>query len=310
MNGYNLIDGNSLVYAAQSTQVLSVNGMEVQGIFQTLKMLKKAREKHQEFARYLWLWDGHAQFRYDLFPGYKGKREDTPEKVALKEGARTAKPYLNLALTHLGVNQVVAPDFEADDLAGYFTRKLTPSGVDVLLLSGDQDWVQLVNGKIRWYDPREKLEKQCTRASFRDFTGVDTAAQFLECKALTGDTSDTIPGVGGIGDKASALIMQHYGSVKNLMVEHRRVGAFTKENLPGDLTKFKKKLNDFCTGNVRQFVLNYKLMNLNDATRDETISKNAVVTRGKRDFDAFAELCTELQFHSILRDLKAWESLF
>jgi len=310
MNGYMLTDGNSLGYAAQNTTVLTANGMETQAIFQTLKMLKKAKENFPEYGKILWLWDGRAQFRFDLWPEYKGKRKDTAEKVAIKDSYNLAVPYISQALTHLGIDQVTARDYEADDLAGYFSRKLQAANADVLMLSGDQDWIQLVSTKNRWHDPRSNVEKHCNRASFKEFTGVDTPAQFLECKALIGDTSDNIPGVPGVGDKCSVLIMENFGSIKNLIADYRANGPFDSARLPNGLSRFKKKLNDFCAAGVRDFVRNYKLMNLNDTTRDDLVRQNASVIRGKRDFEAFADLCMEFNFLSITRDLKSWERTF
>jgi 5'-3' exonuclease len=310
MNGFMLIDGNSLGYAAQNTQVLTANGMETQAIYQTLKMLKKARENYPEYGKLLWLWDGRANFRFDLLPDYKGNRKNTPEKVEIKEKYHAAKPYIQQALTHLGVDQVISPEYEADDLAGYFSRKLQAKDIDVLLLTGDQDWLQLINGKTRWHDPRSNIEKHCNKANFHEFTGVESPAQFLECKSLIGDSSDNIPGVPGIGDKASILIMENFGSIRGLLADYKANGEFDKDRLPNGLSRFKKKINDFCAGGVKDFVRNYKLMNLNDTVRDDLVRKNASVVRGKRDFEAFADLSMELSFLSITRDLKSWERTF
>lgn len=310
MANYQIIDGNALGYAAHSTSPLTVDGMEVQAVYQGLKMLKSAKERFPQYDKLLWLWDGRAQFRYDIFPDYKGNRTDDPEKRERKEKYQQVQPYLKRALVALGVTQVIAPDFEADDLAGYFVRRVTEQGGKAVLLTGDRDWLQLVRGNIRWYDPREKLERQCDKASFKEVTGVDTPAQFLEAKALIGDSSDNIDGVPGIGEKAAPLIMQHFGSVKGLLEHYRKHGELTKENLPAELSRYRKKLNDFCRQGRSIFVRNYRLMNLNDTQRDADIKTNARVERGQRDFDAFAQLCEELRFLSILRELHVWEQLF
>ena len=310
MSGYMLIDGNSLGYAAQNTQVLTANGMETQAIFQTLKMLKKAKENFPEFEKLLWLWDDKAQFRYDIWPHYKGNRKDTPEKIAIKDSYHAAVPFIKQALTHLGIDQITASDHEADDLAGYFSRKLQDKGLAILLLTGDQDWLQLINGKTRWHDPRSNVEKHCNKATFKEFTGVDTPAQFLECKALIGDTSDNIPGIPGIGDACSRLIMENFGSIRGLLADYKANGEFDKDRLPNGLSRFRKKINAFCASGVRAFVRNYKLMNLNDLQRDDVVRKSAIVVRGKRDPQAFADLTMELSFLSITRDLKSWERTF
>jgi DNA polymerase I len=311
MPNFLIIDGNALGNAAHGTTPLTVDDMEVQAVFQGLKMLKSAKERFPRYESLLWLWDGRAQWRYDLYPEYKGKRSDTPEKRENKEKYKQAVPYLQRAINALGINQVTAPDFEADDLAGYFARRVTERGEQAMLLTGDKDWLQLVRGNIGWYDPREKIEKHCTKATFKEYTGFDGPAQFLEAKAIQGDTSDCITGVGGLGEKAASLIISHFGSVRNLLALYKENGGvLTKEQMPEGFGRYMKNINALCGENRKLFVRNYRLMNLNDATRDSEMKASARVERGKRDFEAFASLCEELRFMSILRELRAWQQLF
>lgn len=307
---FSIIDGNAIGYAAQSSRVLSVDGMQTQAIFNSLKTARSLRKTFTDYPKFLWLWDGRAQFRFDLYPDYKGNRTDTPEKREMKEQYGKQKPYLEEMLTCLGVTQVIAPNYEADDLAGYFVRRAEAKNFKTRLITGDGDWLQLISTLTDWHDPRRDPGKFCNRNDFREVTGFDSTGQFLQAKALQGDTSDNITGVGGLGEKAALLIMEHYGDVRNLIKKYREHGEFTKENLPKDLSRYRKKLNDFCQQNAALFVRNYRLMNLCDATRDEDIRANIQQIKGKKDMDRFEQLCKEFRFMSILRELDSWGELF
>lgn len=310
INMFSIIDGNSLGYAAQSMKPLTVDGVEVQAVFGALKMLKRLVQQYPQYPQLLWLWDGRAKFRYELYPDYKGNRKDTPEKLAIKESYHTAQPYLKRALSSLGVAQVSADDFEADDLAGYFNRKATVGGKKSLLVTGDGDWMQLVNGLTQWHDPRNQPGKTCTRATFKEVTGLDSTIQFIEQKALMGDKSDNIAGVGGIGEKTAMLIIQHYGGISGLIKAYREHGPFTKENIPPELSRARNKINQFIKSNTGDFKRNIQLMDLMSGKRDQEIQASIRVDRGQKDFELFLDLCRELRFASIIKEADVWKKAF
>lgn len=307
---YCIVDGNSIAYASQGTKALSVDGMEVQAIFQTLKTLRALRAEFKNFPNFLWLWDGKAQFRYDLYPEYKGNRKDTPEKRENKEKLALQKPYLEEMLTCLGVTQVVAPKYEADDLAGYFTRIAESKGKKSQLITGDGDWKQLISPLTSWHDPRNNPGKYCDHKSFSDDEGVSSVGKFIQLKALQGDSSDNISGVGGIGEKAATLILNYYGDVRTLVEAYKEYGEFTKENLPSELSRYRNKLNTFCGSNLKLFTRNYRLMNLRGTNQDVGMKSNMIITKGKKDMERFEELAKQFRFMSILRDLGSWGNLF
>ena len=134
-----IIDGNSLAYAAQCATPLTVDGMEVQGVFHSLKTLRTLLYNYPRYAnKIFWLWDHRAQWRYDLYPEYKGKRQDTLEKVSVKVSLESAKPMLETMLTSLGVDQVFATGYEADDVAAMLSRAATAKQREALLVTGDR----------------------------------------------------------------------------------------------------------------------------------------------------------------------------
>lgn len=306
-----IIDGNSLGYAAHGTQPLTVDGMQVQAVFQSLKMLKAALSHYPKHQTLIWLWDGRAQWRYDLHPEYKGKREETEEQRKSKEAYKAALPYLERALTALGVTQIRAPAFEADDVAGYFVRRLSKVGAQGLLLSGDRDWIQLITPTIDWVDPRDGHARKCDLLSLEAFSGSSTPQRFLEAKALQGDTSDCIPGVGGIGEKTAVALIEHFGSILELVRHFKTKGEFQKGDLPGSLDRMRNKINAFLSSNFAQFRKNYTLMNLMSAARDADIAADMQVNRpAAPNWDDFEALCHELAFLSITTQMPAWKRAF
>lgn len=310
---YLLIDGNAIGYAAQHSKSLSVDGREVQAIYGTLRTVRYLRENYPEYPSVLVLWDGRAQWRYDLYPDYKGKRADTEEKVAVKRAYNDQSEDIRFLLNALGIMQAVSPSFEADDLAGLFVRRALRSGKKVRLVTGDEDWLQLVQPGVAWMDPRGKESRHCDFDSFTDYTGYKTPAQFLSAKAIVGDTSDNIKGVTGVGDKSALAIMEHFGSVVSMVQEHRKLGGFESGALPVSLNRVRKRLNALCTntdGELDVYRRNVQLMNLCTPARDEQMEANVILMRPVKNPLAFQAKCIDLNFFSITRELSRWTTLF
>lgn len=302
-----LIDGNSLGFAAQSAAPLTVNGMEVQAVYHSLKTLRGLLFNYAQYGRKIyWLWDSRAQWRYDIHPEYKGKRDANIVQVDAKIAYTHVKPYLENALTHLGVTQLWSDGFEADDLAGCLSRQLSARSVKTLLVTGDQDWLQLVNEHVSWMDARDRSARFCDHKRFKEYTGFGNAHQFVQAKALRGDVSDNIQGVGGLGDKAAKEIMEHFGSIEALRELHQSKTGLTKDDLPESMSRFVKPVNALFTDNWATFERNMALMCLTDARHDASIVRNLKRIEGQYNAAAFARLCIELQFNSILQTLERW----
>jgi 5'-3' exonuclease len=314
MKDYLVFDANSLVYASQATTPLIANGMEVQAIYQTLKTIRSTMQRECNFTNVVMLWDDRAQFRIDLYPDYKGKRTDDPVKLLNREKIAAQRPILKKALRALGVTQMVSKGYEADDIAGFLTRRLNSANRKVRLCTGDKDWLQLINLQTDWFDPRERIERQCNRVTFEEFTGFQTTGQFVQAKALQGDNSDNIKGVGRIGGKSAGLIMRHFGSVEKMLAKHAELGGFNNDNLAEEMVKARmvKALNDFCTGaGLDLFKRNMAIMDLSSGDRDKDIQANLEIDRPKsKDWDEFADIVMELNMSSIYSNLDNWKRVF
>lgn len=324
--GYLLIDANNIGFAATSIGKLSVGGEEIQGVYNGLRMIRKAIERYPTLKPII-LWDG-ATWRKDAFPEYKANREADGKvksyelaQLAVRESWRKQKPILGKALAMLGVSQLVAANLEADDWAGILVRRYTTAGMRVVMCSGDKDWLQLVGPGVGWWDPIQdkritiktfaekigymKTQKVKQGAGLPDLVedvewrGVPTPKAFLECKALQGDAGDNIPGVGGIGEKGAIELVIQFGSVK---------GFFDAVEI--DKVKVPKKLADFCSEVSKKdiFYRNLRLMDL--AHPDIPQPLRTRLNKGQFSEDSFKTFCHEYLFQSFLDDWDNWVEPF
>jgi len=293
-----LIDCNSIGYAAQGTTKLHSGGIETQAAYGFLRTLRTIRQKYPRHTL-MALSDETATWRYALHPEYKGNRKSDDKKVAEREAYAAMRPYIKKALNTLGVRQLTADNYEADDLAGYLVGKLSADPANqVGLISGDQDWMQLVRRNVFWRDMRDD-SKLVTANNFYDKTGCLTPFAFLECKILTGDTSDCISGVGGIGEKGAPEFIAEFGGVRN----------FWKLCESGKFEPKKKAHINLATGPGRAlYKRNFQLMQLLKV--EAPAKSDTKLDLGKFDKEAFATICSELAFTSILRNLDEFVANF
>jgi len=309
-----LIDANSLGHAAHNARVLKHRTGEIQAVFFGLKMIKKAVEQFGTPGRteVKVLWDSKAQWRYDLFPDYKSKRDNTPEKAASRREYKRQVPILRQAISMLGLEQTFAEGEEADDLGSALVHNRTPNA-KILVVSGDHDWLQLVCEDVDWYDPRvEGLFVDLS--SFEEVTGFKNVVEFAQAKALIGDSSDTIPGVEGIGEKAVPLIFKNFGSIAKMYAWADALPAkkIDKADLPAELSFWRKKIENFLFGGGREiFKRNMQMMSLlSKRHRSNDILSKQVILKSKWDENAFIDLCNEYAFMSIIGDMKNWRKTF
>lgn len=291
-----IVDGNSLGYAAHSIGKLTVNGKQIQAVFGMVKTMRNLRLAFSG-AEILTLWDGRTQWRYDLLPEYKSKREDDPKKVESREAYREQRPLIGRALRLMGMKQMVASTQEADDMAGYFVNALSSKPEnEIVLVTGDRDWLQLIRPNVSWYDPRED-GKWVTHKTFTDKTGFLTPHAFLQGKALQGDSSDSIPPVAhrGIGEKTAPVFLAEFGSVENF---YRMVDS--GEFIPKKAAHVKVAAPEA----RKAFERNMRLMNLLNVEKPDP--KDVTVVKDAFDEDGFRRFCEDHAFHSLLRDFSTF----
>lgn len=308
------VDGNSIGYASHHGRKLHNNGMEIQAVFGFLKTIQKLLRTMRTATtsvRPLILWDKGCDFREALYPEYKSQRDVDPKKAAERLAYKAQVPHIRELLSLLGVDQMDASGFEADDLAGLLVRTLSPDK-KITLITGDHDWLQLINRpSVTWHDPRRD-GIWVKHADFKEFTGWDTPGEFLIEKAIIGDTSDNITGVKGVGPKCVLEMADHFGSVENTLRLYVNNGAFTKQSVPEDFnTRFVNPMNNLCKKEGREvLVRNIQLMTLMDSKHDKEMRKAIKVVKQETDMDGFFKRCLELNFATITSRPKLWTDTF
>ncbi|MCJ8601080.1 exonuclease [Klebsiella pneumoniae] len=295
-----LIDAHSQgYYHQQSAAKLLVGEREVQAVFNTIRNIRRYASILK--AHPVMLWDGKPVKRCALFPGYK-KRKARADMEAMKEKFKDQRPDIQLMCSQLGVTQQVAEDGEADDLAGLMVARMKEKVGHIYLLSGDGDWMQLVGDNVTYINQRDELKT--TPANFLENTGYATPKAFVEGKALVGDTSDKIDGVGGIGDNGARELLAEYGSVLELVRSVRAGeelrcshGRYRKPFLALANNTFNEKGGD---GALNLFIRNLKLMNIiQPQLGPDTIR----IIPPAIDPEGFRQKCLELNFQTFLDDL-------
>lgn len=266
-----LIDANNIGYAAQHSKEQSVDiggdTMQVQAI---IGVLNKVRSLIADFKFYevVMVFDGRAQFRYDLLSEsklgeYKGTRDSTPEKIAVRKAYRRQVRTIRSVLLHMGVDCITHPLAEADDVVAWLC-KYHPAD-HILLVSNDEDWRQLVDhrtsilvsSKSRTFDLKAIEE-------LYGYSGQSIAL----AKAMSGDSSDNIRPIGGFGKTYAQQFIEQYGSVANFMAKmNDQPDAVIKKLVKREQNLFYNAEyidKGGCTmGHMDRLKLNMKMIDLN-----------------------------------------------
>ena len=174
-------------------------------------------------------------FRHEKFDEYKARRAPTPE------GIISQFPIIKEVLKAFDIPLFEKEGFEADDLIATIAKKYA-ADAKVFIVSGDLDNLQLVDENIKVYTPGKSIKETILydKARVVERFGV-TPEQMNDFKALTGDNSDNVPGVPGIGKTTAADIIQRYGSIKNLYEELSTDTAVLKPKIKESLKANKEK---------------------------------------------------------------------
>ena len=239
-----LIDGHSIINRAfyGVPDLTNKDGLHTNGIFGFVNILFKILEEEKPDYVTVAFDVKHPTFRHEMFAEYKGTRKGMPQEL------HEQVPVLKELLTAMGILIMELPGYEADDLLGTVAKRSEAKGMDVLVVSGDRDLLQIVTDNIRVCIPKTKrgtteYEMYYTK-DVQEKYGL-LPLQIIELKALMGDSSDNIPGVPGIGEKTATAILQQYENVENA---HAHIDEIkpkrAKENLEAhyDMAIMSKKL--------------------------------------------------------------------
>ena len=206
-----LIDGTAFCYRAfHAIRSLSTSdGRPTNAVYGFARMLQSLREK--EHPEYLAVgFDvGKPTFRHQRFEAYKGQRKPMPDPLIAQ------LPLVKRLLEAFRVPVFEREGYEAEDVLGTIARRIVGQGVEVFLVTGDKDALQLVNSHIKVYNPHGQEQAVLDASAVLARYGVGPE-RMVDLMALMGDAIDNIPNVPGIGEKTAADLLRRFGSLEAL----------------------------------------------------------------------------------------------
>lgn len=280
-NSVYLIDGSSYIYRAYHAiaPLSNSNGLPTHAVLGFVNMFHRlVKEKSPDHIAIAFDSRGPV-FRHEMYPDYKANRPPMPEDLAVQI------PYIKRFVRGSGAAQLELQGVEADDLIASATVALVRQGVDVVIVSGDKDLLQLVSEGVTLWDPMR--DKVMDAAEVEKKYGVGPGS-LLEFFALVGDSADNVPGVPGVGLKTARKLIEEYGSLDGLY------GAVD--------TMKKSKMKEKLIANKEQAYLSKDLIRLKEDVPVPAVLSEYIYSGG--DMEVLKDLYRELEFHSLLKGIE------
>jgi ribonuclease HI len=221
-----LLDGSSYIYRAYYgiRDVATADGMPTNAVFGFTRMLLGLLQEHQpDYLAVVFDRPREETFRREIYPAYKAHRDAMPEDLP---------PQISIIrqiLQALQIPALEAPGFEADDVIATLARRYAAEGIEVTVVTGDKDLMQIVDDRISLLDTMKDSRSGPQEVLERFGVPPELVADVL---GLAGDTSDNIPGVPGIGEKTAAELIQRFGTLEDVLKWSSLVnGRKRRENL-------------------------------------------------------------------------------
>lgn len=278
-----LVDGHSVLNRAfyGMPDLTNAKGVHTGAVYGFLKILFSQLDELK--PDYLTVaFDVHAPtFRHEAYADYKGTRKSMPDEL------REQVPLMKKMLTAMGIEIREQAGLEADDILGTLAKKAEAQDMDVVLLSGDRDLLQIAADHITIRIPRTR-QGQTVIDDFRTQQVIDTYGvtprQFIDVKALMGDSSDNVPGVPKVGEKTAISLIRDYGSLDGV---YEHLDEIKKPALHRNLAENEDKAR------MSLFLVTIK------TDCDVELDFEKARADGFYTREAF-ELCTELGFKNLL----------
>ena len=209
-----LIDGHSILNRAffGIPDLTNSEGLHTNAIYGFLNILFKILDEEKPDYLTVAFDRSEPTFRHKMYDAYKGTRKPMADEL------RQQVPVMKEVLQAMGIVIVEKPGYEADDLLGTIAGRAQKAGLEVSIISGDRDLLQLATNQVKIRIPKTKR----TGTEIEDYNAKDvlekyqvTPKEFIDVKALMGDSSDNIPGVPGIGEKTATNLIVAYKSIEN-----------------------------------------------------------------------------------------------
>mgnify|MGYP001332712683 FL=1 len=275
-----LIDGSSYIYRAYYAirHLSNSKGMATNAIYGFTKMLMKVvRDEQPDHLAVIFDAKGPT-FRTEIYPEYKANRAAMPEDLVPQI------PVIKELVRAFNMPALEQPGYEADDIIATLAHRFAAKGMQVTVVTGDKDLMQVVSDQVRMLDtmkdkvfgPAEVAERFCS------------PQQVVEIQALAGDSSDNVPGVPGIGEKTARQLIEQFGDIETLLASLDQLKGRRRENLEtfADQARLSKQL-----------VTLVKNLPLEIDYEDFALSEP--------DREALTTLFKECEFHALLQEFSS-----
>ncbi len=281
-----LIDGYAMLYRAHFAMIrnplINSKGMHTSALFGFINQIMKLINNEKPDLMIAAFDSSKKTFRHEKYPEYKATREKMPDEMIGQ------LPYLWKILKSMDIPTLEEPGFEADDIIGTLATKASRDELEVFIVSGDKDFMQLINENIFLYAPsgRQADIRIYDRSGVIDKWGVPPE-KIIDLLGLMGDSSDNVPGVPGVGEKTAVKLINEYGSlekslenaneVKNKRAREGLLNARSEAALSKELVTIDTNMN---------IDIDFKTLNTN------TINK-----------ESLAEIFQELEFETLHKQI-------
>ncbi len=273
-----LVDGSAYIYRAYHAiaPLTNSHGLPTHAVYGFTTILRRImRERQPECMAVAFDTKGPV-FRHKIYPEYKANRPPMPDDLSVQI------PYIRKIVQSYNLLSLEHDDQEADDLIASVTRQLGDQGCKVVIVSGDKDLLQLVGENVTFWDPMNDRLMDPAAVKEKYSIGPD---QLLDYFSLTGDSSDNVPGVPGVGPKTAQKLISEYSTLEGLY-DH------VEEMKP---SKMKERL----ISHRKDAFLSRDLIRLNSDVEVPGSPENYLVR--KPDADSLRELLSELEFYTLIK---------
>lgn len=307
-----LIDGHSILNRAYYgvPDLTNSMGMHTNAVYGFLNIMFKIIDEENPTNLAVAFDVKHPTFRHEMYAEYKGTRKGMPEEL------REQVPLIKEVLTAMGIRIIELPGYEADDILGTVAKRSENAGMKVSIITGDRDLLQLATEKILIRIPKTK--KGTTEVENYYDSDVKekyqvTPLEFIDVKALMGDTADNIPGVPSVGEKTATSLIVQYKSVEGV---YEHIEEITKKKLKETLEENREQA--FMSKKLAAIEVNAPVeLNMNETELGDIYTEEAFEWLKKLEFKSLikkfdsSKRKNDLEIHaSLIEDYDEAESVF
>ena len=276
-----LIDGNSLLHRAFHAlpPLKTKEGLYTNGVYGFVTMLYKILDDYDPDYICVAFDRKGPTFRHLEYKEYKAGRKKTPDELG------SQFPLLKEVLDRMNIKRLELDSYEADDIIGTVAKHCSDKDMDVIAVTGDRDYLQLVDNNTKVLITKKGITnlEVYDENAMEERYGVNST-QFIDLKGLMGDKSDNIPGVPGVGEKTGIKLLKQFGSIEGV---YENIDKVSGKKLPEKLVENKQQA--FMSRRLAEIVTNAPIeINLDEFKRENP------------DDEKLLELYKELEFKTFI----------